>query len=911
MPIIRDYTHKDIMLITDFPLVKEAESGNAYSENSSLQMKDALIKASVIECKQRATKHIIGTNEICLTYLSLERPEKGDGDWSKSICNKKQIPVGEEEDYVQIEWLKDVYVTKKVKQSLDGLLNQIRRVKPRLVILAGKWSFFFLASLVDNPSAQLATIAATKTTFKKQIFFGALNKYRASLLTFNEVFGLPPIVVVPILTPAYHWVVKDKAVIIQRDYGKIASYHRRLKDGESPEDILANKRKLLFPEDNSIASLYFVQDWLIALLKKLDEEPTKVVFDVETRHGFIDCIGIGYQKDESLTIPFTEMYYEVTTEPSKAWATKTVVGKKQEVEADVPAGIEVRKFRHFWDILDEVEVTHLLHKVMLHPNCLPVHQNGAYDQQFYYRDWKLSINTFADTMIQSHVLYNYMPKDLAMLASMYVPNYTYWKEELSVKDNFTRWRYNSKDICYTWEIENILSKILERSDSKLQEFYAFQQHKVAKHIVSLMNRGVSVDISLKEEMLAQFSELLDGCLQKLRYVFNEPEFNPNSTPQVKAAFKELLGIKPLVNRKTKTESFGADAMLVYLEEYPEWRPLLTLFLEYKSIKVFVKTFLSAKVSADGKMRCSYNIAGTKTYRLASRKNIDGGGMNLANIPSKGKIKLQYALQDVGQREEDSEDDFIDDGTEEDDGFVGTLELPNCKKMFVPPKDYIFFDGDYSSIDAHFVIWEADCQFLKDILRAGKDIYAVAASHYYQKEISKKDPERQIFKAVIHGSNYIGRPTTLAAKAGLQVPQVKKVQDWYFRECPEIIQWHKKIENDIRTKGYTTNIFGSRFWCPDISDPMYLNKMVAAVPQSSAAILVNKALCALEEEERKREDGIQVLLQVHDSISGIFHKDDKTAVARIKDYMELTIPYNDPLVIPAAIKTSTISYGDAG
>jgi len=471
--------------------------------------------------------------------------------------------------------------------------------------------------------------------------------------------------------------------------------------------------------------------------------------------------------------------------------------------------------------------------------------------------------------------------------------------------NIGRWSYNAKDCTYTHSIENILERLLKGSDPKLQEFYAFQQDHVCKATVSLMNRGVSIDVELKEDMYKQFKELMEGCLEKLRYVFNEPEFNPNSTPQVKAAFKDLLGIKPLVNRKTKAESFGADAMLVYLEEYPEYRSLLTLFLEYKSIKVFVNTFLSAKLSADGKMRCSYNPAGTKTYRFNSRKNIDGGGLNLQNVPSKGKIKLHYALQELATKEEDSEEDLVNDGIE-DTGYTGTLELPNCKRMFIPPQDYIFFDADYSAIDLHFVVWESDCKFLKDIIKAGKDVYSILASHYYQREIQKWEDERQQFKAICHGSNYLGRATTLAAKAGLHVLQVKRVQDWYFSECPEIPDWHKRIDNDCKTKRYTENIFGARFWCMDMTDPMYLNKMVAAVPQSSAGILVNKALCNLEENEKGK---IQVLMQVHDSLAGIYHKDDVTALDRIKGYLEMEIPYKDKLVIPAQIKTSNISYGD--
>jgi len=939
MPIIRDYAQRDVLYIGDYPLVNEQKSGIPFSEFSHSELKHNLMSGSVrcymAEClnipvqqveltgefiqefarfektlTNPPEKHILGINQVNYTYLSTTRPEKGDTDFLHSVVSKKGIPEGKLEEYKQCEWLKDVWVTTTVYQNILETIHQIQKVQPKLIICGGKWSMLFLGTFADNLTMQLATIAGTKTTIKKQMFFGALNTYRASKLTVHSYFNLYPIVLIPILTPSYHWVVRDKAEIIRKDYAKAAFFYRRLKEGVDVKEFLKSDRfnAIAYSKEKALA-------YLRELLYQLETTPTKVVFDVETRQQGIDCIGICYNPNYSMTIPFTEFYYTEAIVGECAWVSRTVNGKKTEVFEEVSEGTRLTKYKHYWDIDSEVEITDLLQKVMLHPNCLHVGQNYLYDCQFYYRELKLSINAVYDTMIRHHVLYNYMQKDLALLASMYCSDYVYWKSEIHSTDNEVRWRYNGKDVCYTLSIDNILERILTSSSPKLQEFYKFQQNRVCKATVSLMNRGVPIDVELKEDMYKQFKELMDGCLDKLRYVFNEPEFNPNSTPQVKTAFKTLLGIKPIVNRKTKAESFGADAMLVYLEEYPEYRSLLTLFLEYKSIKVFVNTFLSAKLSADGKMRCSYNPAGTKTYRFNSRKNIDGGGLNLQNVPSKGKIKLHYALQELASKEEDSEEDLINDGIE-DTGYTGTLELPNCKRMFVPPKDYIFFDADYSAIDLHFVVWESDCQFLKTIIKAGKDTYSVLASHYYQRDIVKIQdeytgkwdwpPERQIFKSVGHGSNYLGKPTTLAAKAGLHVLQVKRVQDWYFSECPEIPEWHSRIDGDLKARRYTENIFGARFWCMDMSDPMYLNKAVAAVPQSSAGILVNKALCNLEESEKGK---IQVLMQVHDSLAGIYHKDDITALARIKGYLEMEIPYKDKLIIPAQIKTSNISYGD--
>src|SRR5574343_34322 len=45
-------------------------------------------------------------------YLSDKRPNKDDPDWLISIVSKKQIPEGQSENYVEVSWLKDVWVTK-------------------------------------------------------------------------------------------------------------------------------------------------------------------------------------------------------------------------------------------------------------------------------------------------------------------------------------------------------------------------------------------------------------------------------------------------------------------------------------------------------------------------------------------------------------------------------------------------------------------------------------------------------------------------------------------------------------------------------------------------------------------------------------------------------------------------------
>jgi DNA polymerase-1 len=468
------------------------------------------------------------------------------------------------------------------------------------------------------------------------------------------------------------------------------------------------------------------------------------------------------------------------------------------------------------------------------------------------------------------------------------------------EQDVTRWRYNIKDILYTREIALNLHGVLRSQNPKLQEFYEFQQYHNAPALDRVMHRGIKIDLAKKDELFAQLTALLTDVEKKLEYLIGEP-FNPKSLPQIKAVFKDLLGIKPIIDKKTGNESFSSGYMLQYLEQYPMYKPLITLILEYRSIGVFLRTFVSAKVDDDGRMRTSYNIAGTKTYRLSSRKNPFGNGANLANIPSKGKIDLKFSLATIEPTEELESDESFVVGE-----YEGITKLPNCKEFFIPDDGYTFFNADYSGADAMIVAWDSDCAWLQKFFTTSNEkLYIYIGSHYLQRELTVHDKEYKLYKQFIHGTNYGMMEAKAAANANMPLDEARKLRQWYFKLCPEIPQWHKRIASDISSRGYVENIFGARGYFMNKDSPTLLNQAYAFIPQSTIAILVNKGLVNIDQKEKD----IQVLLQVHDALAGQFKTTDLDAPSRIVKHMSVELPYKRPLVIPVDITTSARSYGD--
>lgn len=112
---------------------------------------------------------------------------------------------------------------------------------------------------------------------------------------------------------------------------------------------------------------------------------------------------------------------------------------------------------------------------------------------------------------------------------------------------------------------------------------------------------------------------------------------------------------------------------------------------------------------------------------------------------------------------------------------------------------------------------------------------------------------------------------------------------------------------VSGRRFITNPFGYRFHFFDRIEGTIFNQAVAWIPQSTVACLINRAYVAIDET---LSPDVEILLQVHDSLVGQYDllraEEFRTKVIAAS---QITIPYDDPLVIPVGIKTSTKSWGD--
>lgn len=532
----------------------------------------------------------------------------------------------------------------------------------------------------------------------------------------------------------------------------------------------------------------------------------------------------------------------------------------------------------YWTLEEETCLVAQMREILAHPNARIYGQNFSYDAQYFWRYWKVVPRLGLDTLLASHVLFPGLEKSLDVLSSFYCDYHVYWKDdgkEWAVRmDEAILWQYNCMDCVRTFEIAENIQGLVSRSGLENQLVFL---HKVWHLTLDAMIDGIRVDHENKAELSAHLDEEAEARLKWIEDILGFA-VNPKSPKQMSELFYQIFKQRPVLHPVTKKPTCNDEAISRMAEREPLLKPLAQRIQEFRSISVFKSTFVDAPVDVDGRMRTLYKPAGTETFRLSSSENAFGSGLNMQNIP-KG-----------------------------DDG----LNLPNIRKIFLPDPGYEIADMDLSSADLYIVVWESDETTYKQLLREGKDPYTeIAKTYYSDSEITKKDPRRQRFKSLAHGTHYLGKPRGMAQKLGLAEAEVARVQSWYYGRFPRIKLWQDRILTSLHGTRSVKNIWGFRRVYFDRLEGTIANQAVAWIGQSTVAILINKIWENIADSEAARDLGIKVSLQVHDSL--VFQYPVRHAEEARKAILQLsrvTVPYpNDPLVIPVGLKWSTSSWGD--
>jgi DNA polymerase-1 len=430
--------------------------------------------------------------------------------------------------------------------------------------------------------------------------------------------------------------------------------------------------------------------------------------------------------------------------------------------------------------------------------------------------------------------------------------------------------YNGLDCCVTREVLDVLLPQLDQYSSKTYNFSRALQGPV----LEMRLRGLRVDQRRKQEVIEEYFDKIDRLERQLEtIVFNGvgmPSFNWRSNADLHQLFYNRLGLPPIIRSGRPTVNRDA---LERLTEYMSAKQIVNHIIKMRDLAKKIAV-LRTEIDDDGRIRTSYNIAGTSTGRFSSSFTEFGSGGNLQNIEESLR---SIFISDPGYK-------FAKfDGQQIQSRIVGAIVW------------HLFKDGRYldacESGDLHTAVakmcwpalpWTGDPKKDKDL--AETPFYR----HYSYRFMCKK---------IGHGSNFMGKPPTIATQTKLPISVIAQFQPRYFSAFPGILSWHEWIANQIQRHGYIVTITGARrfFWGRRTDDKTWRDA-AAYDPQNTEAFIINSALLNIWRSDLP----VQVLLQDHDALVVQYPEEQEDElIPKIQKLLEVPIKLNHgrELLIP--------------
>lgn len=440
------------------------------------------------------------------------------------------------------------------------------------------------------------------------------------------------------------------------------------------------------------------------------------------------------------------------------------------------------------------------------------------------------------------------------------------------------WIYNGLDCCVTGEVFHTIEPQL---DNQTRAIYEFEKSLQAP-VLEMKLRGILVDQEERDRMIREFSKevkILEDNLNEILKDGLDQTLNWRSPKQLKHLLYDVLALPVIKKRNSKgayEPTVNRDA-LEQLDAYFFAQPIVSHILGlrdvYKKIGV-----LKTGIDSDGRMRTSYNIAGTSTGRFSSNLSDFGTGTNLQNIEDRLR---RVFVADPGHK-------------------FAYIDLEQAESRLVGAIEWNLFNDDRyldacESGDLHTSVcrlgW-TDLPWTGDLVK-DRD---VAEQPFY-----RQHSYRHMAKVLGHGTNYNGKPYTMAKFTKLDAKLIAEFQRKYFNAFPSHQRWHAHVASELLQFGNLTTITGRRRWFfGRRNDDATVREAIAFDPQGSVGDILNRGMLNVW-----RLDICQLLLQIHDAILIQYpeEKEDEI-VPQVLKAIKVPISLNNgrTLLIPSEAQT---------
>lgn len=535
---------------------------------------------------------------------------------------------------------------------------------------------------------------------------------------------------------------------------------------------------------------------------------TYCAVDIESIEGIPICVGLSFSPFEAISIPLwnTVPINSVNeVNPKKSYSYNLEV-------STIPDG----DLAYIWMFLSEL---------FLNRKIKFIGQNFKYDEDklnklgFYF--WGL----YYDTLIGQHVISSELPKSLAFQTSIYTLE-PYYKDEGkdyipgkdSIKDLLL---YNCKDAAVTLEIFHSHSKELESIKGAMDSALLFRM-KLHKVYLDMERKGFDTDDDKRTHLINLYVTRQIGLERDFHSILRGEGINDIININSPKRLDRLLYDELKIPRRKGTGEEVITALLANTVKDKDKKRLLEIILDWRKVAKTLGTYLAAENDYDGKMRTTYQICATESYRTSTQ---------VVKQPLRPK-EIGWALQTVTKH-----------------GDTGS----DLRSILVAPSGYCFVNIDQSQAEARVCSLLAN-DFDTLALYDTNDIHALTASKIFGGDESKwskrtlgyECPERFCGKTARHAYHLEIRKHELMINMNTDARKYKiplNISEWKAGQILDALRamtpkiesvFHAGIQECLRKDRRLYGTYGSSFYLYEEWGRDLLKAAYSRIPQQTVS-----------------------------------------------------------------------------
>lgn len=515
----------------------------------------------------------------------------------------------------------------------------------------------------------------------------------------------------------------------------------------------------------------------------------------------------------------------------------------------------------------KTEFNKKLKEVMGNKKIIVMHNSG-YDGSVFkvHYDYDLQDLFWFDTAVGQHLIDENNPKGLKKLTKRYlnVNQSEFDFDDISQCNAESVYKYACDDAVYTYmHYEREKQQLKEEG---LMDLYKSIEEPFQKVLVHMKVNGINFNVDkckeIEQQLLDKKQELIDNIvkvtpqIQTTKSLFDDKKslnINLNSDDDLKKLLYDKLNL-PVINKTDKgspsvdtptLRKMTKDGKLNEKDLYNnKWlHPILPYLIEFKKVKIIINTFTHSLYEKvwNGKIYPNFNDVGTKTSRLSS------SNPNFQQLPKTFGIRNLFEASEGYKM-------FVPDFSQEELRICGVITKSETFKR-------VYND----ELDLHLKV-------ANDIWKLGIPEECLKKSHPKYEEYEEKfHKDRFNAKSINFGLMYGRTAYGLQQQLGGTEEDCQEIVDAYFETYPEIAREIEKTAKDIKTKGFTRNLFNRKRRFSKFKGKYYtknvfreaFNYKIQGSCGDILRIVMNKVLKYINNLENPNE--VRILGTVHDEI----------------------------------------------